>query len=134
MTERYYRNRRILRGYNDLFISIDNLASRCAELETKATRIVQTLSDEPSPANHEAKSRVENDSIKLAEVKAILEKKVARKRRIDKAIKGLPYKWQFIVKEVDINGKSLRAVTKQLKMNYPYVCSKHAEIVEGLRI
>ena len=134
MSDRYYRNKRILSGYNHLLKQIDDLTCDYAELYTQATKINQVLNDDVRPANHDAKSKVEGITIKLAEAKAKLERAIARRNRIDKAINRLPYKWRFIVKTVDIEGRSISYATRQVKMNYPYVCSKHIEIVEGLKI
>lgn len=134
MSDRYYRNKRILSGYNHLLKQIDDLTCDYAELYTQATKINQTLSDDVRPANHDAKSKVEGITIKLAEAKAKLERAIARRNRIDKAINRLPYKWQFIIKTVDIEGRSISYATKQVKMNYSYVCRKHAEIVEGMKL
>lgn len=134
MSDRYYRNKRILSGYNHLLKQIDDLTCDYAELYTQATKINQVLNDDVRPANHDAKSKVEGITIKLAEAKAKLERAIARRNRIDKAINRLPYKWRFIIKTVDIEGRSISYATKQVKMNYPYVCSKHAEIVEGMKL
>lgn len=133
MTERYYRNRRILNNYNHLLKEIDDLACACAELETSATKINQTLSDEPSPANHDAKSRVESDCIRLAQMKEKLEKAIAKRARIDKAISRLSYKRRFLVTEIDIKGFSVAQTAKKLGMNYNYACNLHADVVEGMR-
>lgn len=134
MSDRYYRNKRILSGYNYLLKKIDDLTNEYAELYTQATKINQTLSDDVRPANHDAKSKVEGITIKLAEKKAALERAINRRNKIDKAIGRLSYKWQFIIKTVDIDGRSLKSASDQLDMNYQYVCNKHVEIVEGLRI
>lgn len=134
MSDRYYRNKRILGGYNHLLKQIDDLTCEYAELYTQATKINQVLNDDVRPANHDAKSKVEGITIKLAEAKAKLERAITRRNRIDKAIGRLSYKWQFIIKTVDIDGRSLKSASDQLDMNYQYVCNKHVEIVEGLRI
>jgi len=134
MTERYYRNRRILQGYNHLLKQIDDLACLCAELETNATKINQTLSDAPSPSNHEVNSRVEGDYIRIAEMKARLEKAIIRRNKIDAALKRLSYKHQVIVREIDINGQSISKTAKKLKMNYNYLIGLHVKVVGELKI
>ena len=134
MNERYYRNRRILQGYNHLLKQIDDLTCDYAELYTQATKVNQVLNDDVRPVNHDVKSKVEGVTIKLAEKKAALERAITRRNKIDKAINRLSYKWRFIIKTVDIDGRSISYATKQLNMNYQYVCRKHIEVVEGLRI
>ena len=134
MNERYYRNRRILQGYNHLLKQIDDLTCDYAELYTQATKVNQVLNDDVRPVNHDVKSKVEGVTIKLAEKKAALERAITRRNKIDKAINRLSYKWRIIIKTVDIDGRSLSYATKKLKMNYPYVCSKHKEIVEGMKL
>ena len=134
MSDRYYRNKRILKGYNFLLKQIDDLTCDYAELYTQATKINQVLNDDARPANHDVKSKVEGITIKLAEKKAALERAINRRNRIDKALNRLGGKWHFIVKEVDVNGRSISSVARQLKMNYKYVINEHVKKLENLNI
>lgn len=135
MSDRYYRNKRILGEYNHLLKKIDDLTCEYAELYTQATKINQTLNDGVRPANHDAKSKVEGITIKLAEKKAALEKAVARRNRIDKALKRLPVKYQLLVMAVDIDNQRISKVVKQLGFkNYKYACRKHHDIIEDMYI
>lgn len=135
MSDRYYRNKRILSGYNHLLKQIDDLTCDYAELYTQATKINQVFNDDVRPANHDAKSKVEGITIKLAETKAALEKAIARRKRIDKAVKRLPVKYQMLVKAVDINRQPISKAVGELGFkNYKYACRKHREIIEDMYI
>lgn len=135
MSDRYYRNKRILNGYNHLLKRIDDLTNEYAELYTQATKINQVLNDDVRPVNHDVKSKVEGITIKLAETKAALERAIAKRNKIDKALERLPVKYQLLVKAVDINNQRISRAVNQLGFkNYKYACRKHREIIEDLNI
>lgn len=129
-----YRKFCILRNYNSLCKRIDDLACEYCELLTKATKVNQTLRDDVSPANHDNQSKVENMSILLEEKKRHLERAVAKKQKIDAALKTLGVRNEYIIRQTCVNTYSLYSVAKELKLNYKYAMGLRQKLLKELKL
>lgn len=134
MNEVLNRKIRILKDYNNLCKHIDDLACDYGELFTKATRIAQELKDDVSPANHNNNSKVESFTIILAKKKEQLERAVSKKQRIDKALDKLGVRNKYFVRQVAIEGVSIRRTSKDLKLDYKYSIKLFKKLIERLEI
>ena len=130
----YQRKLNVLRGYNDLCKHIDDLACDYGELFTKATKINQVLHDDTGPSNHDNSSKVESMTILLAQKKQRLERAIAKRQRIDEALKKLGVRYEYLVRKVDIDRQSIYRTSKELCYNYNYCLHLHKKCIERLEI
>ena len=130
----YQRKLNVLRGYNDLCKYIDDLACDYGELFTKATKINQVLHDDTGPSNHDNSSKVESMSALLVQKKERLERAIAKRQKIDKALKKLGVRNEYIVRQTCIGSYSLYRVSRELKMNYKYAISLRRRLLEELEV
>ena len=130
----YYRKLEVLRSYNDLCKHIDDLACDYGELFTKATKINQVLHDDTGPSNHDNSSKVESMTILLAQKKQRLERAIAKRQRIDEALKKLGVRYEYLVRKVCIDRQSVYKTAKDLCYNYNYCIKLYKQCVERLDI
>lgn len=130
----YQRKLNILHNYNNLLLHIDNLACDYGELFTKATRTASQIHDDVGPANHDNSSKAEAFAILLERKKSELDKAVAKRQRIDKALKKLGVRNEYFIRKVGIDKWPIRKASKQLKLEYKYSIKLFHRLVEGLEI
>jgi hypothetical protein len=130
----YYRKLEILKNYNNLCKHIDDLACDYGELLTKATRTAQVLRDDVGSSGHDNHSKVESFSVLLEEKKKRLEKAIEKRNRIDKALKKLGPRGEYLIRSVDINGSRLTKVSRDLKYDYIYATKLRKKLIEKLGI
>lgn len=130
----YYRKLNILKNYTSLLKEIDDLTCDCAELLAQATKVNQTLHDDVGPANHDNQSKIEGITIKMAEKRNKLEAAIKQRNKIDNALESLPFKQQELIKESDMNNRSVYYASKKMNMNYQYACRLHSKVVKNMKI
>lgn len=130
----YYRKLEVLRSYNELCKHIDDLACDYGELFTKATKINQVLHDDTGPSNHDNSSKVEAMSALLVQKKERLERAIAKRQKIDKALKKLGVRNEYFIRKVGIDKWPIRKTSKQLKLEYKYSIKLFHRLVDGLEI
>lgn len=130
----YQRKLNILHNYNNLLLHIDNLACDYGELFTKATRTASQIHDDVGPANHDNSSKAEAFAILLERKKAELDKAVAKRQRIDKALNRLKPRHKYLVRMVAIEHQSIYRTANELKYNYNYAIGLFHKCIEELRI
>lgn len=112
--------KRMLNGYNQLCMDIQNLKDRREEVYTQATKITSGQS-EAMPSNKENKSKVENQSIKLKEIEDKIKAKEDIKRSIDRELNKLNIKDRLIIQYIYIDKVPCKRVAGILKKDYQYI-------------
>lgn len=130
----YQRKLNILHNYNNLLLHIDNLVCDYGELFTKATRTASQIHDDVGPANHDNSSKAETFAILLERKKAELDKAVAKRQRIDKALENLGVRNKYFVQQVAIERVSIRRTSDDLKLDYKYSIKLFKKLIERLEI
>lgn len=130
----YKRKLNILHNYNNLLLHIDNLACDYGELFTKATRTASQIHDDVGSSGHDNHSKVESFSVLLEEKKRRLEKAIEKRNKIDKALKKLGPRGEYLIRSVDINGSRLTKVSRDLGYEYIYATKLRKKLIERMNI
>lgn len=119
-----------LKNYNSLIYRIEELTDLYVELFTSATKITASFSGLPTAHNNGSKLELITD--KLVKTKEEIERITEMKVKIDLSLGTLKPKEENIIREIDINGKSLARYAKENKRNYKYIIRLHSQSLDKL--
>lgn len=124
---------RVLSNLKFLEMSIKELSDRYEELLTAATHITAGFEERTSSGTNQ-ESMVEKSTIKLTEINHRLNVAVSKKNRILNAIGELKPYYAFLLMEIDVKGKSIGRVSKEIKRKYQTVQKAHSKALDLLFI
>ena len=123
----------MLRNYSFIDLKIQGLLDQYNELFTTATHITPNYESEGG-GTHDNESRIEKQTIKLAELAAKIGKEKAKKVKIEKALKKLrPYR-RFLITRIDIKGESVNRLARRTHKDPSSLAKVHNRALDELEI
>lgn len=107
-----YNVKNLFRHYNDTKEHIAILKERVEELEAKATKITPSYSEGSGGSVFNTSSKVENNSIKIADIKCNIEVLEDKIKEADMLLSMLKPYQRYLIKKCLINGNSFSSVAK----------------------
>ena len=114
--------------------NIDKLEEKLLEIETKATKITPTLSDEiKSGDNFDKIPRLICDMVKVQEdINNELQKLYAKQREIESSIKGLDEREKYLVRARYLEGKCWEEIAVDMGYSWRQIHNIHSDTLKKL--